>query len=187
MPLMPVAQVLNATPGVTVLNRATTLVAVGAGVSTEGTLYSYSLPGGTMAVDSALRLTVLGRWNSQSAGANTITFRIKFGGTTIYQGDSPSYSGAGQPIGAFVLDMMLANMGATNAQNMAGVIGLSRSSATTGLGALLSPAAASVAIATSADAAIDTTSTQTLALTAQHSLGNGNNTIWLRSAILELI
>lgn len=154
----------------------------------ENTLYDYLLKAGTLPNSGALRLTLRGRWNSQSAGANTFTWKIKFGGVTLWGAASNGFAGAGSPVGAWWLEVLLMNCGAPNIQSIGAAGGMSRDTPLAGGGAIAGPDGASerlAAVGDIADAAIDTTADQHLTVTCQQSNANVGNVIAVRSGILE--
>lgn len=157
-----------------VLDRDVTTADV-VNTTVETAVYSFSVPGGTLGTNRALRLTLIGDYLNNSAGTRTLEMRTKYGGTTIFD----------QAITAIAIDTvrrgfsfvtMLSAQNATNAQ-VASTIGV--------LGALGSADGAAVSIASgtlSADpfevthnaVAVDSTLAQTLEVTLQHNVANAN-------------
>ena len=73
------------------LNRDVSEVTVGPSDTTETTVFSYTVAGGTLSTNKMLRLTLLGDYLNNSGGAATFTVRAKFGGTTFFSAN-PSLS-----------------------------------------------------------------------------------------------
>jgi hypothetical protein len=67
---------------VTVENRDVTPADV-VNTTTETTVYSFTVPGGTFGTDKALRLTLIGDYLNNSGANTSLTVRVKLGATTI--------------------------------------------------------------------------------------------------------
>lgn len=71
---------VSSSAGVIVLDRVTSNTTV-ASTATETNLYSFSVPGGTLATNSVLVLTASGVYGSNES--DNVTLRLKYGATTV--------------------------------------------------------------------------------------------------------
>jgi hypothetical protein len=154
----------------------------------EQTLFSYTVPGGLLRTDRALRLTTLLRYLNNTGASRTFTLRIKFGTTTLYDDVSTAWSSTTQdrPI---MLRITLANAGASNAQEMAFHLDspsvTTLTSTTAGLGDLATtPYALFFGGGSSTE---DTTADRLFAVTLQASNASTLHTATRRHATLELL
>ena len=74
---------LVASGGVSALDRDVTATTV-SGTTAETTVYTYTVPGGSLSTNRMLRLTLLGYVTAYSASTQTLTVRVKYGGTTLF-------------------------------------------------------------------------------------------------------
>jgi hypothetical protein len=87
-------------------------------VTTETSIFSYSVPANELSTNRLLRLTIWGTVGA-NATATTTTFRVKFNGTTIYQDDNAHNEDTiDDQCWCFVI--YLAGNNATNAQAFGG-------------------------------------------------------------------
>lgn len=98
---------------VTVLDRDVTVNDVNTS-SSETTVYSFSVPGGTLGSTKQLRLTLFADYLNNSGGGSDLTVRVKLGATTIFTGTHTM--GASANRGAQSLAVLLSAANATNAQ-----------------------------------------------------------------------
>lgn len=153
--------------------------------TTETGLYSLSVPGGLLGTDRALRLTVFGRYLNNSGLNATFTLRVKYGGTTYYQGITPALAtnASRRPC---KFEVWLSANNATNSQRVWGQFAVGNVTATTtGEGAF--SAGDQVAMTWAGNAAIDSTAAQTFALTLEHSTANANVTFGRHYAVIEVL
>lgn len=129
------------------------------GTTTETTLASFSLPGGTLGPNGRLRITTM--WSFVNT-AQTKTMRVKFGGTTFFQFAASTQ----QSLQAMTI---IRNRNAANSQ-----VGMAISVAGIGLG--------NNPIVTSA---IDTTAAQTILFTGQ--LASAANNLALEAYLIEAL
>lgn len=152
----------------------------------EQTLYTKTIPGGTLDADRYLRLTIIGRYKNDEGGPATIQFKAKFGGTT-HLDDTTAAIASDADERSFQIVLILAAKGNNTTQTIAWTVRIS--AATTpaaGIGSL--SAAPIVDGLMHKDAiSIDSTANQTLAITIQHSIADPDTTIQLLSARLELL
>lgn len=109
--------------GVGVLDRDTSFIDT-RGSAAEIAVYSFLIPGGTMAIDSMLRLTMIGDVLNNRAIADTIIHRVRWGGTVSLAGaiiaqDNPVTSVLSANVQPWNVHLELPNLGATNSQTMA--------------------------------------------------------------------
>lgn len=152
--------------------------------TTETTVYSYSVPGGTLGTTGILLLKFAGNWLANS-GTPLLTVRAKLGGTVI---GVSNYAGVGiandADRAAFTGEVLICANGATNSQR-------THLTVWTG-GRLPSEVGAPPTVASSGSVhtsehnalALDSTAAQTLAITAQWSVANVANSYRFESAVL---
>ncbi|MDZ4340442.1 MAG: hypothetical protein U1B94_09570 [candidate division NC10 bacterium] len=97
-----------------VLNRDVTENEV-VNTAAETTVYSFSVPGGTLGTDKMLRLTLLGSYLNNSGAGSEITYRVKYGATTIMTALTRVFASDASRR-AVRLICLLAAQNATNAQ-----------------------------------------------------------------------
>jgi hypothetical protein len=153
--------------------------------NTERTLYSFSVPGGTLSSKYTLRLVLTGTILNNTGSSDSTTFKIKYGATTLY---AASHSlGASANRRSWRIEVELTGFNATNVQELAGMFAIGTMTvATTGTGGLAATAATVVPI-TGAAGAEDSTADKTLAVTSQFTASSANLEIVVRRAILELV
>lgn len=176
-----------------VYDRATTTVDVQTSIA-ETSIYSKSIAANDMGMNRMLRLTLLGDYLHNNVAGDTLTFRVKFGGTTFYANPGTLGAVLGAARHPWQLTLCVANLGATNSQMIEGQLGPvedpNQNAPTTGIGQALSSAGAQQRVAglgISTLAAIDTTVAQTLDITVQWSASSANNSWRTRYAVLELV
>lgn len=154
-------------------------------VATEQTIYSYSLPGNSLGV---LRLTMAGTYLNDSGAGRTLTIRIKYGSTTLYDDVSTTI---GNTAGSrnWVWTIWLGNTTATNANFVASNFQWGAGTTTTGLGDFALPPGALVGYgsALTGTATEDSTGTLTFSATVQHSTNNSSLTITRQFGVLEAL
>jgi hypothetical protein len=136
---------------------------------TETSVYSFSVPGGTIGFPSKLVLDLEGSYLNNTGSNDTFTIRVKFGGTTVSQGQL--VLGIGPNRYVFHLRVVITNSGATNAQRITAELW-------SGCG-VASPAMGNVSSAPYISSlydslAIDTLAAQTLDVTAQHATNSAS-------------
>lgn len=164
----------------------------------ETTILTRSIAGGTLGSSGKIRVTVEGivtDTTASGASAFTLTTRLKYGGTTLATAvlATTATNGTGsQSIGsnaAFLLQGHLDASGATNSQN--GVLDLSAPEAfdfldSGGVNTVMFVVSNSGALARGT-AAVDSTASQTLALTLQWSTGATSRTWTIHKITLEIV
>jgi hypothetical protein len=176
------AQGLNAggtpacSPAVIPLNISTTAVSV-TNTTTETTLYTFSVPAGTLSTAGMLRLTLLGQITS-SAGPPTTTMRYKYG--TGVAATAAETTIASTTNGNVYIQYELAATGATNSQLIEAE------------GRMVNPANGAQAgtntwLNANTTAAVDSTAAQAVAVTVQFGALDAGTTLTIRYAILERV
>lgn len=153
-------------------DRANSDATVGNSTS-EGTLYSKSIPANDLGTNRGLRLTVRGTLLQNSGSDKTLTIRLKFGATTLLTLAPVIGTNAGTD--SFSIDALIFNT-TSNAQRGAMDFLLLRNE-------IVKDVSAGYA----GTAAEDTTAAKTLALTAQWSAAHASATLTKKLAILELL
>jgi hypothetical protein len=167
--------------------RAATTVDI-VSTAAETTLYSQTINGGDLGADKTLRLTLIGDFLHNNGAGDSMTLRLKFGGTT-YLADACGFNAEAnanrQP---FKIVSFISNMGVTNSQFFQMETFMRRPGAgldaTTGIGG---EQTAFTWMTLSNTATVDTTANQTLAFTGQWSASSASNSWRMRYGILELL
>jgi hypothetical protein len=180
------SQLTNIVGGV--LNKVTSNTTITGASTTEGTLYSFSVPGGTLGTNNTVRLTISGTVASTGWGPGTVTLRIKYGSTTLSAALRLN-GGAGATLPWQVV-IELSGDGATNAQVMHALGSVQwmqwwdgtwesyfYSGWTDNYGGNLKPVRGT--------ATVDSTAAQNLAVTGQWSAAGGYYSLTLEYAMLE--
>lgn len=77
-----------------VLAQTATTVTAGPSSAAEVTLFTYALPAGLVAAGDVIRVILDGDLLQNTAAAQTITPRFKFGATTVFDGNTPTFTAA---------------------------------------------------------------------------------------------
>jgi len=156
-------------------------------IATEETLYTYSVPGNTIA-GGVLRLTLAGDYLNNSGASRTFTLRIKYGATTLYD-DATASIGATAVRRNWELQVTLGNTASTNDQWMTAKWIWGSGTATAGQGdfALTPGALTTFQPLMTGTAAEDSTASKTLAVTIQHSTNNASLEIIRKIGVLEAL
>jgi len=148
----------------------------------------YSIPGNTLGANGMVRVTITGDHLNNSGGGSTLTFRIYFGGTKIYETSLSISSGVTR--NPADIHFLLHNRGATNSQWMGGALVLSRQISPGAVGegdALTAGGSWGGPFALATDPAKDTTAAQTLRVTIQHSVNSANTSFRAYGSLIEFI
>ena len=162
------------------LNLITTDVTFSSSTA-ENTLLSYSVPGGSLSTNNAIRVTI----HVPSLGVtnlNTWTLRFKYGGTTlttkVYTCTNATINMQGK------MEFILAGAGTTSSQNGSYVLSLAPTNFVPNTVGLQTSLIGESAQGTSA---IDSTTAQTLSITSQHSNSNALDNITASIILTEII
>jgi hypothetical protein len=137
-----------------------------------------------MGSDRAVRMFLAGTYLNNSGGSVTFTLRVKFGGTTWIDVASPSIA-TSTISRAWWIEVIIFNLGNASANKiLMRTLGSSATTLTAGVGGLASPAWEGAA---HADSSVNTGSTQTLAVTFQHSTAHANLALFRQHAFIELL
>lgn len=140
----------------------------------ENTVLTYSLAGGILSTNKGVRIRIIA--TQANTGVNSdATFRIKYGGTTLATFGTTGTTGTPTYTATFVSDLIIFGSGATGTQVSGGI--------TTQNGTTFSP----VATAHNGSSSIDSTSSQNIIVTIQHSSTSANITSTLVSYIIDKI
>lgn len=171
--------------GANVLDRVTS-AAGPSNTTTETAVYSFSVPGGSLSTNKMLRLSILGAFLNDSGGARSLTFRVKYGATTMFEDLTTTYAAQAQAREARI-ELQLAAQGATNDQVLSGELKLSATdAATTGRGGF-NTSSGGFLLPFGGDAAEDSTANKTLAVTVQFGTASSSLTFLRSYAMLELV
>ena len=128
-----------------------------------------TVPANAMGTNGAIRVHFVGDYLWNNNAADTVTVRVKFGGSTVLSAWSDVMSGGSLSASRFAWDLAVCvcNRGATNAQVVQSVMNVD-------IGVNVYDTGTRVRIATSA---VNTTVAQTLDVTAQWSAASAGNSI----------
>lgn len=158
--------------------EASTITVTNSAVETD--FLNFSVPGGTLGTDRAIRVVLWGRYLNNSGGNRAFILRVRYGATTMFQDQSAvAVTNAAQR--AWRWDLTIAANGATDAQTMSSNFALSAVTATTsGTGDLA--AANNLQQVFYGTSSIDSTVAQTLRVTFAHASAAANLTVERRYA-----
>lgn len=111
----------------------------------EQTIYSYTVPAGTLMGGRGYRLLIYGSWLNNTGAGQTITLKVKYGATTLFDDITGSIA-AVAAYRMFRLAIDFSANGSSQAQTFVGAFSLSDSTATTAgvgnltAGAIIPPA-----------------------------------------------
>lgn len=152
--------------GWTLLDRVFTETADLTNSTTETSMYSYSVPGGTLSTNNFIQL-LASLYVDVSTLSLDLNIRVKFGGTTIASG---AFTLTASTKGPILVEVLINANNATNQQRSAVRVTVPNAAPADG-----SVGAAIVLGAAHSSLAIDTTSAQTLEITAQWSTTSVNS------------
>lgn len=156
---------------------------------TETTVYSYTVPGGTLGTNRALRLTMVGDYlNNSGVSSQSLTLRCKYGGTLVggYQQDNNTDADRV----AVTFDVVISAANATNAQRSRSLCFFGENaSPSSGSPPTITalPKDASVSALVNNGLALDSTADQSLIVTVQHETANANQSFKCYTVHLELV
>ncbi len=156
--------------------------------NTEQTIYSFEVPANAMGTIGCVRLSMFGDYVNNSGVGATFTFKVKFGGTIIYQDDSKSRADSANRV-PWWMHLMLANKSSASVQVLSAMtIVCQQNSPNVGRGAFPNDENDTVtSCMTDTEGASDTTSAQTLDITIQHSAAHASLSFRRKYAVLELL
>lgn len=156
------------------LNLVTTDVII-SNTATETNILSYSVAGGILGTNSAVRVTlhISSLVTGVSTGTDAFSFRLKYGGTTLTTFTvtptvSTNYSGK--------VEFILAGAGTTSSQNG------SYAGSLAGTGSFIH-----AGISGQGTSAIDSTTSQTLLVTGQYGSAHASNVATISMILVEII
>jgi len=163
--------------------------------TSEITLYTFSVPGGTLGTIGALLLETVGDFLQTTGGTNTITVRVKFGSTTIASMAFTNVNSAPNR-GFWNLKVLLCARAATNAQASKTECWIDPVDASTaagtavtkdsvgGAGSTLGTAGGLYSVVNHSSIAEDTTTGKSLAVTVQMSGASASADLRMHAARL---
>lgn len=164
----------------------------------ETTIYSFSVPGGTLGTNSRLRVMLQTKFGDTTADIvdATLTFRLKYGGTTVatvviltngVDATAASICGTAASTG-FIATGLVSGDGGTSAQVGSMTVNGSLITAfNTTTANAIKLCGAQTNAASQGTSAIDSTVNQTLAVTAQWSVASASRLFTMLHAVLEQI
>lgn len=191
-PRVPLENVLGFPVQSRFLDRSATSVDV-VSTTTETSIYSKQINAGDMGVDRLLRLTVTGDYLHNNVAGDTISLRVKFGGTTFWGNTSNVGNLTAAARHPWGLVIHIANLGSPSSQYIYGwfisEVVDAAAPAIAGIGNALvrDNSLLSLPLGISTLGTIDTTVAQTLDVTAKWSASSANNSWRKRYATLELV
>lgn len=172
----------DTTSPVRVLNRDVAVNDV-VNSNTETTVYTFTVPGGTLGSTKALRLTLIGDYLNNSGSSRTLTIKGKYGSTTVFSGVPGGSITADANRHAVFCQLVLHAFNATNAQVASGTVTLGAANTIGGTAA----ASAATFFANHSTVAEDSTGDLALAVTVQHSATDANLSFRAQTAVLEVL
>lgn len=160
------------------LNLVTTDVTY-ASSTAENNLLSYTVPANTLGTGNIIRVT-LHVPDLKVTTAQTWTLRFKYGATTIA---TKAFTAAGATTLQGKIEFLLANTGTTNSQNGSYALTLAQVNYVGNGNTVVNLIGESA----QGTAAIDSTASQTLAVTSQHNNSSVNDTITVSMIVVEII
>lgn len=161
-----------------------------ASTAAETTLYTVTIPANSLGSVGVALMILEGDFLYNNNTADTISLRVKWGGTTTVGSTFTAQNALSATRQSWTLSIRLANRGATNAQQLTGILGggkVATGTTLAGVGAFgRNPSVDTLLGMMQNTAAIDTTVNQTLAVTAQWSASSANNS-WRRRWAQTLI
>lgn len=165
-----------------ILNRDVTQNEV-VDTTTETTVYSFSVPADSLSTNRMLRMTLLGDYLNNSGTIRTVTFRVKYGATTML-----TFDGAGGTLAASASRRsvrLMVELSAKNSNSAQIAHGNLHVGATVGDGADGAKSYDHVAVHNGV--AEDSTGALTFAVTVEHSFAHASASIKVEAVQLELI
>ena len=163
-------------------NRDVAEVEVGPSSVAETTVYSYTVPGGTLSTNRMLRLTAIGDILNNSGGAQSLTVLVKYGATTILTMATGSNLSASANRSSMLIQAWISAKAATNAQVAGGNLRINNVGG--------SGTAADMSVdrnAVNNSIAEDSTADKALVVTVQLGASNGSFSAKVYTVQLELI
>jgi hypothetical protein len=158
--------------------------------NTEQDMLNYSVPANSMGANGCVRFTISGYLLQNQATGTTYIFRIKFGGTNMWEDTSASIAQSANKM-AFRFTGEVFNKNATNANGASGFLTINEAAttATTGVGDIQDDEIQTNAPVDSdgADTTKDTTSAQTLQVTVTMSVSNAAVHTVIKHKMVEVV
>lgn len=174
-------------PGTKVVNVTTNVVI--ASSTADNTLVTQSIAGGTLGITGAIRVRLyFSALNISYSTPQSVNFRLKYGGTTLCSSSfatSATYGAATGYVG--FVECYVMGSGATNTQEGNVFCMFSSSASNIGNAAGTPSGYNSTVSNATGTSAVDSTSAQTLVVTAQFSNSGVNDNLTMTHAVIEKI
>ncbi len=142
----------------------------------ETSIFSGTIPAGTLGTSGAVRVVLTGQVFNDSGSGQGYTLRVKYGGTTMYaDASNATILGNSATRRTWRMEFTLYSDGTTSSQRVEGLIGPfgAAAAATTGYGDLAASASINP-VPIGGTSAADSTSDQTFDITVQFTAANAN-------------
>lgn len=170
----------------TTLFKNTTTLSV-ASTSVEANLFSQSISAGIMGTNNILHVIISGWILNDSGGSDGFTFRLKLGGTTLWEDDTPTFTDhtMRRPLH---MEFWIKNMNSASVQHTTGtyIIG-NPANAPVGFSDLGAVAINPIGVINGADTTVATASAQTLLFSVDPSDSSANLSVNADTLLVELI
>lgn len=167
-----------AQPTVSLLNKENTATEISNTVG-ESTLYTFTVPASTTGTTGILRFKAYGDYLNSTGSPATLTFRLKFGGTTIITWtDSPAVNAARR---SWEIEALMSSVDSAASQVWRGKLLIG------GIDTAGTPAAPTLGQNGNNTSTVNTASDQAFTLTVQHGTVSTNIAARVRMSTLELL
>ena len=151
----------------------------------ETDFLSYTVPANTLGTTHGLRVRITADYLNNSAATRTLTIKIKYGSTTLWEDTTKALGTTASRYPLFI-EFVLFPKNATNSQGVAGLIMLGTAAgATTGIGDVATDEISALAPIVGANASEDSTTALDLKVTVTHSTNNSNLSVRKLYSIIE--
>ena len=154
--------------------------------NTETSLVSFTIPANTLGTTRMARFLAWGKYTNNTGSNRTMNLVMKLGSTTLYKDGVVNVPTSTLPR-AWRCMFDVVSMGATNAQEASGWMGLSQTGASVGEGDFDTPFAFGPMVSDSATVVEDTTGALVLDMRTQHNQNNAALSISFDYAHLEIV
>lgn len=162
-----------------------TSVATVASTATETSVFSYTVPGGTLSTNRALRITLIGDYLNNNS-ADTFTLKLKYGATTVLTAAWSTSSNANR--GAVLAQFLLSAAGATGAQVAGGWASLAEGPDNNAAGTMtVTSTTQKLLLGSQHTISEDSTADKTLEITADHANSSANLSFRCHAVHVELV
>lgn len=168
-----------------ILFQTTTSSTVITNSTTETTIFSGTVPGGTLGTGGAVHFYITGQITNVSGAGQTFILRVKFGGTTMYAATSASLSST-STARTFQIEGWVNPENSASAQRFGGTLAINAPvAATTGYGPLDGTPPMFYLPCFGGTATVDSSSDRTLDITMELSAADSNYSVTVHKAFAE--